>query len=66
MALGLAGYARNLPQTRSVEVAAEGERPQLEELLKYVYRGPVDARVENVEVQWGPFSGEFSSFRIRY
>jgi acylphosphatase len=49
-----------------VEVVAEGGRSQLEELLKYLHRGPVGARVEKVELRWGSYSGDFSDFRIRY
>ncbi len=65
MALGLTGYVRNLPQS-SVEVRAEGERDKLEELLKSLHQGPPGARVEKVEVSWGDYSGDFSSFRVRY
>jgi acylphosphatase len=66
IALGLAGYVRNLTQSSAVEVVAEGRQSQLEELLKYLHRGPVGARVEKVEVKWGDYSGDFSDFRIRY
>ena len=65
MALGLTGYVRNLPRS-SVEVRAEGERVKLEELLKSLHQGPPGARVEKVEVSWGDYSGDFSSFRVRH
>ncbi|MBM4463007.1 MAG: acylphosphatase [Chloroflexi bacterium] len=65
-ALGLTGYVRNLPHTGAVEVKAEGERSRLEELLKHLRRGPVDARVERVEVEWGEYSGDFLGFIIRH
>jgi len=65
-ALGLTGYVRNLPHTAAVEVKAEGERSRLEELLKHLRRGPVDARVERVEMEWGEYSGGFHSFIIRH
>ena len=64
-ALGLTGYVRNLTQLRAVEVEAEGERSQLEELLKRLYQGPPRASVEKVEVTWGDYAGNFSDFKIR-
>lgn len=65
-ALGLSGYVRNLRQLRAVEVKAEGRRPQLEQLVEYLHRGPAGAIVEDVEVEWGNYSGDFSDFGIAY
>jgi acylphosphatase len=64
-ALGLTGYARNryAPQ-RHVEVVAEGPRPALEALLGHLQQGPPLARVERVDVQWGPATGEFTDFTV--
>ncbi len=63
--LGLTGYARNKysPQ-RHVEVVAEGPRPALERLMRYLEQGPSLAYVERVDVKWGPATGEFSRFRV--
>ncbi|GIX34067.1 MAG: acylphosphatase [Lysobacterales bacterium] len=47
-ALGLEGYARNLPDG-TVEVEAEGTETALESLLRWLWRGPPLARVEAVE-----------------
>ncbi len=65
-ALGLTGYARNLPNGRSVEVLAEGERDILEELVDRLKVGPPGARVEEVEIKWGEYSDGFDGFRARY
>lgn len=46
--LGLAGYARNLPDGR-VEVVAEGPEEALRALLEKLKEGPRLARVEGVE-----------------
>ena len=46
--LQLAGYARNLPDG-SVEVAAQGAPDAVEELRRWLHRGPRSARVEAVE-----------------
>lgn len=63
--LGLTGYVRNLWDEETVEVVAEGMRPLLDELLAAIHRGPSMARVERVEVEWRPASGEYHHFRIR-
>ena len=63
--LNLSGYVRNLPDG-SVEVRAEGERYQLEKLAEYLYVGPVTARVDDVETEWGEATGEYTGFRSRY
>ncbi|MCS7275961.1 MAG: acylphosphatase [Dehalococcoidia bacterium] len=62
--LGLSGYVRNLPDGRSVEVVAEGERQALEQLLEYLREGPRAARVDEVEVHWGQPSGGYPDFAI--
>ncbi|RME84967.1 MAG: acylphosphatase [Caldilineae bacterium] len=63
--LRLTGTVRNVyfPR-RMVEVVAEGPRPQLEQFLRALHRGPSMARVEQVDVQWSAARNEFSSFRI--
>ena len=64
--LCLTGYVSNLPDREAVEVQAEGERKQLEELISYLKVGPPGARVERVEAIWSEYSGNYSSFSIRY
>ena len=63
-ALGLTGWVRNLPDG-TVELAAEGPRPELEALLRHVRTGPPRARVDAVDVEWLPARGEDSGFEIR-
>jgi len=64
--LGLAGYVRNLPDGRAIEVQAEGERNQLERLINHLKDGPPGARVERVETSWSEYAGSYSGFSIRY
>lgn len=47
--LGLAGWARNLPDGR-VEVVARGSAGALASLSEWLAQGPPTARVENVEM----------------
>ncbi|MFB0559100.1 MAG: acylphosphatase [Dehalococcoidales bacterium] len=64
--LGLTGYVRNMPDGEAVEVNAEGERKQLEELIGYLKVGPPAARVEKVVTSWSEYTGSYSHFSIRY
>lgn len=47
LALGLTGYAKNLPDGR-VEVVANGSGSALEALERWLWRGPAGARVDAV------------------
>lgn len=62
--MGLVGYARNLPGGSAVEVVAEGERDNLEELVRLLRVGPRGARVEQVDLEWRESSHRFDRFRI--
>ena len=62
--LGLTGWVRNRPD-RTVEIVAEGDRRNLEMLLAWAYQGPPSARVDRVDTEWLPASGEFHEFTIR-
>ena len=46
-ALGLSGYAKNLPDGR-VEVVASGEDSAIDALERWLWRGPVAAEVTQV------------------
>ena len=65
IALHLTGWVRNL-SNGAVEVQAEGNRKQLEELLQYLHKGPPAARVEEVTVKWGDYTGDFSTFECTW
>jgi len=65
VALGLKGWVRNLSDGR-VEAVFEGGRANVEEMIEWCRGGPPFSRVESVEVEWGAYSGEFSSFEVRY
>ncbi|MBX3002954.1 MAG: acylphosphatase [Anaerolineales bacterium] len=63
--LGLTGWVRNLPNG-TVELLAEGPRPQLEQLARAVGSGPPAADVHSCTLRWPPASGEFASFEITF
>lgn len=63
-ALQLTGWVMNDDDERSVTLVAEGEAERLDELERLVRIGPSSARVERVETQRQPASGEFRRFEI--
>jgi acylphosphatase len=63
--LGLKGYVHNLP-SGDVEVVAEGQQARVEKLIEYLKMGPPAARVSRVVADWAEYTGNYSSFRVRY
>lgn len=63
-ALSLAGFARNLPDGR-VEIVAEGPREALERLVSWCRQGPPAARVDHLEVEWLPATGDATGWTTR-
>ncbi len=62
----LSGYVKNLPDGRTVEVYAEGEKAQLEKLVSHLKAGPPGAVVEEITTGYGNCTGNYNSFDIRY
>lgn len=58
------GWVRNRING-DVEVLAEGNRAALDALLEDLKRGPSSASVHDVNVEWLPYQGEFTSFDPR-
>lgn len=63
--LGVKGWVRNLMDGR-VEAIFEGGEENVKRLIEWCWKGPPAARVDNVEVKWEEYKGEFSDFRVRY
>ena len=61
--LGLTGTVRNLPDD-SVEITAEGEKKQLQIFVEQLKKGPSAARVDNLELTWTGYSGQYSDFSV--
>jgi acylphosphatase len=61
--LGLSGYAKNL-DNGSVEIFADGEEEDLNELLKWCYNGPKGAIVDGVDLYWERIGKKFDKFEI--
>ena len=58
------GFVRNLP-TGGVELVAEGEEEVLQRFLQAVQEAFPDF-IRDVKVEWGPGTGEYGGFRIRF
>jgi len=61
--LNLTGYAKNL-YNGNVEVIAEGNEFNLQELYKLLKQGPSRAYVEFVQVEYSDYTGLYSNFDI--
>ena len=61
---GTKGYVRNLPDGR-VEIIAEADNSSIEKLIKWCQKGPVTARVDDVEIIELESDEALTSFEIR-
>lgn len=60
---GVTGWVRNNPDGR-VEAVFEGEASDVQRMVDWCRHGPPVARVDRVEVEWEPYTGEFDSFDV--
>jgi acylphosphatase len=49
--LGLSGWVKNLPDG-SVEIFADGPESEVQKLIEWCHKGPANAVVNNVSVEW--------------
>ncbi len=61
--LGIGGWVKNR-NDGSIELLAEGEEEAIKEFVAWAQHGPSAARVENVDIRWRGYTGEFFEFRI--
>ena len=62
---GVTGWVLNLDDG-SVEAILEGDKSSVEDAISWFKIGPPNAHVENIEVNYDRYSGEFKDFRISY
>jgi len=63
--LGLAGWARNLPDG-TVEIVAEGSAESIRLLIEWAQHGPPGARVSRVDTGAAPTDHLAGEFRMRH
>jgi len=61
---GLSGFIKNL-QNGKVEAIFEGDKEQIEKIIQWIKKGPEMAQVEDIEIDWQNYQGEFRNFEIR-
>jgi acylphosphatase len=62
--LGIKGYAKNLVDGR-VEIMAQADNSSIESFIEWSNKGPITARVDEVEVSEWPIEEQFTTFEIR-
>lgn len=62
--LGLTGWVMNDDDERGLTVVAEGLPDDLDDLEQLLWHGPSAARVDQVDANREPASGEFHRFQI--
>jgi acylphosphatase len=63
--LGLRGYVRNVA-SGAVEIVAEGDGGQIDQLVEWARRGPPSAWVESVAVVPSEPTNEYTAFDISH
>lgn len=63
--LGVSGHVRNLPDGR-VEIVAQGEDADVEELVRWAEHGPPYARVSGTTLDEYELKEDLEGFRISY
>jgi acylphosphatase len=63
--LGVSGWVRNL-NDGTVEAVFEGSRDLVQAGLDWCRQGPPHAAVDDVQVTWQEYAGEFDGFQIVY
>lgn len=70
--LGVTGWIKNkivswpIIGQGEIEAVFEGKDTAVYQLVEWCKKGPVIARVDKVEVEYGKATGEFKDFEIRY
>lgn len=63
MGFSVTGYVKNLPNGR-VELAVEGDRPEIEEFLKAIEEGDLKPFIRQRTLEWKSASGNWRDFHI--
>ncbi|MFP3869796.1 MAG: acylphosphatase [Syntrophobacteria bacterium] len=62
---GVHGWVRNT-RDRRVEAVLEGEKEQVQDMIRWCHRGSPMSQVTAVDVDWQEYSGEFNDFSVKY
>jgi len=59
------GWVRNR-RDGTVEALFEGDKEKVDPMIQWCHRGPSEARVTKVHLNWEDYIGEFDDFSINY
>jgi acylphosphatase len=62
---GVSGWVKN-KQEGTVEAVFEGEKALVDSVIQWCRQGPPVSRVDNVDIEWEPYTGKFTGFSIRH
>jgi acylphosphatase len=62
---GVVGWVRNLKDGR-VEVVLEGNEMDVNQVIEWCYAGPPKAAVNDVDINYEKYTGEFREFKVNY
>lgn len=62
---GVSGWVKN-KQNGTVEAVFEGKKALVDSVIQWCRQGPPVSRVDNVDIEWEPYTGKFTGFSIRY
>jgi acylphosphatase len=62
---GVMGWVRNLKDGR-VEAVLEGDEMDINRVIEWCYAGPPKAAVDDVDVKYEKYTGEFREFKVSY
>jgi acylphosphatase len=57
------GWVKNL-QNGGVECVLEGLKSNIDKVMIWCHQGPPNSRVDNVEIKYEEFTGDFNEFKI--
>ena len=63
--LDLKGWVKNR-RDGSVEAVFEGDKEKVDQIIRWCHRGPSEAKVTKVHLNWENYTGEFEDFTINY
>ena len=64
MKRNVAGWVMNTSDG-SVEAIFEGKKGDVEQLIDFCRKGPPNAQVTKIDVQWETYTGGFKAFKIQ-
>ena len=63
--LGVFGWIQNL-ENGVVEAVFEGDKDKVDKMVQYMRKGPLFAKVKEIDIDEQRYSNEFKDFQIKY